>query len=807
MKNKIQPKPSASLVLSRVPSRYTENDVKELFKEYLPLENVKFHYTSPNLFTHKVTVTFPSIEAAEKAGRMIGKHVGKDNLKIQYSLIPNNFSNILPRGSLELKEMKDDPDVPTDIKSQEYFIDEWNSLKEVKPELPPPQAKYLGLRYNCINSFEANLPLLTELNLKGNDLEEFPPSLSFPNLKLFDVSYNLLKCLPDFSIFAPNIQKINASSNQLTEIHPSLSDLKDLTYIDVSHNRIKEVPRLPPTVSHLLVQSNVVTTFAETKPLPLHELSLWKNQIEEIPLLAYGSVEGFSFCHNKLKSIPLESLAKTITKLNLCMNELNSLPPDLFKIKTLRELKLFHNQITEIPSTFSNSYLEVLDISENPIDHLPMVPSQLQDLKINFCNFSDLDHCIPKVNSIIKLHAIANHLKSIPSIPYVEELLVADNELTEFPDLNIRSMVLMVVDVSHNKIKTIPSMRAPFLLLDLSYNQITSIPEILFNTRSHINLRGNPIKTELDLSNMRRICSLDVSNTDITILKSEEEDEEENNGYPSNMFELMIDYDDDQKTKPGDTVKVLVKTDKHEEALNYSVMIGTRSKMEDCIIIRKDLKPGISVYGLFDGHGGEKVARLAATSFPDILEDLDVINNETITKMCDDFQETITGMNETQGTTMDLVVVMKEERKILVSHIGDTKVALFANDGSVRFETLAQNAYMRSELERLRNEKIRLRKMRTSGTLAMSRSLGDIQIAGVLHKAEFSEIELVEDDRWLVIACDGIMDDVDMKSMSETLVKTNCALKASCLLRDMAYSRGSEDNISSIVIDLKPLFK
>lgn len=796
---KIRPKPSTSYVLSRVPSFYTEDDIKELFKDYLPLENIKFHYVSPRLFTHKVTVTFPSEEAAKRAEKMIGKHVGKDDLKIQYSLLPNNLSNNFPKGQIECKEMKDDPDVPINIKSNEYFVDEWNSLNQVKPELPPPNAKYLGLRYNCINSFDANLPLLTELNLKGNDIEEFPSSLQFPNLKLLDVSYNLLKKLPDFSVFAPNIEKINATTNQLTEIHPSISDLNNLTYLDASHNHIKEVPRLPSTITHLLLQSNEITTFTESDKLNLHELSLWKNKIEEIPKFVYGNVEEFQLCHNKLKLVPIECLRNNLTKLNLCCNEISSLPPELFQIKSLRELILFHNQITEIPSTFTQSYLEVLDVSENPLSNLPIIPTQLTALKINFCNFTDIEHCLPKFNSLIKLHAISNHLKSIPFIPSLQELLVACNELTEFPQLQTSSMIMMVVDVSHNYIETVPSMRAPFTLLDLSYNKITNVPEILFTTRSHINIRGNPIDTELDLKRMKRICSLDVSDTDIKIVG--------NDGYPSNMFEIVVDYIESEEQKINDTVKVLVKTDRHDLTVNYSVMIGTRIKMEDCITIRKDLKPGISVYGLFDGHGGERVARLAAISFPEIIKELEKIDPESIQKMCDDFQDTIISMNETQGTTMDLVILMKEERKLLVSHIGDTKVALFDNDGSVRFQTKAQNAFMRSELERLRREKIRLRKMRTSGTLAMSRSLGDIQIAGVSHKAEFSIIDLLETDRWLAIACDGIMDDVDIQSMSDILVHTNSALKACCLLRDMAYSRGSEDNISSIVIDLKSLFQ
>ena len=110
------------------------------------------------------------------------------------------------------------------------------------------------------------------------------------------------------------------------------------------------------------------------------------------------------------------------------------LPPELFQIKSLRELILFHNKISEIPSTFTDSYLEVLDLSENPIDHLPPIPSQLRELKINFCDFTDVSHFMPKYNSLVKLHAISNHLKSIPFIPNLEELLVACNDLTEFPE-------------------------------------------------------------------------------------------------------------------------------------------------------------------------------------------------------------------------------------------------------------------------------------------------------------------------------------------------------------------------------------
>jgi serine/threonine protein phosphatase PrpC len=118
------------------------------------------------------------------------------------------------------------------------------------------------------------------------------------------------------------------------------------------------------------------------------------------------------------------------------------------------------------------------------------------------------------------------------------------------------------------------------------------------------------------------------------------------------------------------------------------------------------------------------------------------------------------------------------------------------------FETEEHIPKLRRELERLRSEKVAVGRMRTSGIMAMSRSLGDAEISGMSHIPDFYEIPLPDRGGWIVLGCDGLWDDVDPAAAGQTLLRARSPKEAARLLRDQAYSRGSEDNISVIVIRL-----
>ena len=86
--------------------------------------------------------------------------------------------------------------------------------------------------------------------------------------------------------------------------------------------------------------------------------------------------------------------------------------------------------------------------------------------------------------------------------------------------------------------------------------------------------------------------------------------------------------------------------------------------------------------------------------------------------------------------------------------------------------------------------------------LACSTSIGDFQVKGISHEPEVIEMDISDDDRWIVIACDGLWDDVNNESAAKILLDSESPHVAATLLRDLAFQRGSEDNISVIVVDL-----
>lgn len=52
---------------------------------------------------------------------------------------------------------------------------------------------------------------------------------------------------------------------------------------------------------------------------------------------------------------------------------------------------------------------------------------------------------------------------------------------------------------------------------------------------------------------------------------------------------------------------------------NYIILIGWRNTMEDAAITKTDLTPEISLFGVFDGHGGKEVSYYVEKHFTEEL--------------------------------------------------------------------------------------------------------------------------------------------------------------------------------------------
>jgi len=92
---------------------------------------------------------------------------------------------------------------------------------------------------------------------------------------------------------------------------------------------------------------------------------------------------------------------------------------------------------------------------------------------------------------------------------------------------------------------------------------------------------------------------------------------------------------------------------------------------------------------------------------------------------------------------------------------------------------------------------------RVNGILALSRSLGDADLQPyVTFEPEVFFVELKEDDRFLILACDGLWDVMSNTKAVEIVDKYRDPVRAAAALRDYAFLLGSTDNISVIVYRL-----
>ncbi|KAI5922730.1 phosphatase 2C-like domain-containing protein [Camillea tinctor] len=215
-----------------------------------------------------------------------------------------------------------------------------------------------------------------------------------------------------------------------------------------------------------------------------------------------------------------------------------------------------------------------------------------------------------------------------------------------------------------------------------------------------------------------------------------------------------------------------------------SAMQGWRISMEDahCTVLdlltpqgddKKTHPSRLSFFGVFDGHGGDKVAQFAGKNIYDILTKQDTFkagNYEQSLKDC--FLATDRAIlsdpqyeEEVSGCTACCGLINAD--KIYIANAGDSRSVLGVKGRAkpLSFDHKPQNE----------GEKARITAAggfvdfgRVNGNLALSRAIGDFEFKKSAELAPEQQIvtaypdvvthDLSDDDEFLVIACDGIWD-------------------------------------------------
>lgn len=231
---------------------------------------------------------------------------------------------------------------------------------------------------------------------------------------------------------------------------------------------LKFIPIVPTGIKYLYLQDNLIE---EIKPgvfdnvtdlrwLVLDNNNIVSDKIQTGTIDKLGKLEKLMFNNNKLTKPP-GPLSKSLDELKLIGNQLTSFPSGtLSGMENLTSVFLSKNQLTSesLAGAFKGlKSLMLLDVSENKLKKLPAgVPP-----------------------SLLMLYADNNEIEGIPNgylakLPALQYLRVSHNKLVDsgIPAGVFNVTSLLELDLSFNKLQTIPEINEALEHLYLQVNQI-----------------------------------------------------------------------------------------------------------------------------------------------------------------------------------------------------------------------------------------------------------------------------------------------------------------------------------------------
>lgn len=311
---------------------------------------------------------------------------------------------------------------------------------------------------------------LTRLHVSQNKLARWPPQLDtlFDSLVDLDLSHNQLRNIEAASSLV-NLRLLNVSHNLLDELCDDLEKLTALEILDARSNKITQLPS--PSLKKLVslrampLDDNCFCRIEATWwDLPkLESISLSQNSIDFVHKdlgRAAVKVVDIDLSRNKLKTIP-KSISKlgSLTRLSLSHNELATLPSlaGLFRLETLLLASNLFKKALPRKFLVALVSLTVLDVSDNMLTELPK----------ELCNLSKLTF----------LDASSNHLEQAfcgLAPPSLQTLRLGRNRLATDAVQRISAPELHTLTLEHNRLETMPvgiSRRSPKLVaLNIDHN-------------------------------------------------------------------------------------------------------------------------------------------------------------------------------------------------------------------------------------------------------------------------------------------------------------------------------------------------
>ena len=177
-----------------------------------------------------------------------------------------------------------------------------------------------------------------------------------------------------------------------------------------------------------------------------------------------------------------------------------------------------------------------------------------------------------------------------------------------------------------------------------------------------------------------------------------------------------------------------------------------------------------SLFAVFDGHGGSKVASYAHEKYQGILDKFQTEDKEEWLKQSFLKLDSKVKLYSAQGSTANVVYLDHDAQKLYVANVGDSRCLIQYNKkGLLHQITKDHNVKDPEENERIKNAGYEIKKGRIDGLINISRAIGDHMFKqnpklspeeqAVTANPDTFTIDLSErKPHYLLIGCDGIFD-------------------------------------------------
>ncbi|RZF33839.1 hypothetical protein LSTR_LSTR008962 [Laodelphax striatellus] len=418
-----------------------------------------------------------------------------------------------------------------------------NNIANIAPGtfLSLRQLRHLDLSVNSLRTVEDDafegLDSLETLSLQDNNILLVPASAigRLPHLTTLQLDFNRVAAISAdiLRAIADRVTTLGLARNVIRELPAdAFQDFKRVEHLDLSGNLLLTIEAstfagLEESLLTLDLQGNRLSSLP-AQPLALaalQKLNISNNRLKELPRMSFMLLPGLLHLdiskNPQLTTLPL-TIFQTLTRLktlNVANTGIKQIPPEFFIRNTaLRHLYLQHNHISEIADTaFQNqNNLTKLDISYNQITNirpgafLSLTRLKSLDLQGNkLTSFKGEFFIMRRSNgtSLEELNLDDNELSYLfPSSfrvhPRLQRISAARNKFNFFPAELITSLnYLQEVDLSHNLLKTLEEFdfgRLPRLrVLKLDHNELDTISETAFHNSTQlqvIDLAGNKLE-------------------------------------------------------------------------------------------------------------------------------------------------------------------------------------------------------------------------------------------------------------------------------------------------------------------------